>query len=435
MANFFGTDGIRGIVNEDLNHSLITMIGNALAKSKTNAKILIGRDTRISGTYIVSTLTSGALQGGANVVDVGIIPTAGISYLTNKLGYDYGVVISASHNPPQYNGIKIFNSSGIKLNESEEETIEKLFNESLVKDSLSVGSYTYSPNLTNIYINHLVSSCTSKLNNLKIVLDCGNGASFSIAPKVFRELGAKVIPLYCKNNGKNINVQCGALNTQILKNKVLSCKANLGFAFDGDSDRVIAIDEKGNELNGDEIVYILANHFKKKNKLNKNTVVGTSLTNSGIISSLKEKGISFVKTDVGDKYVIEAMEKHNLNLGGEQSGHIIIKDIVTTGDGILSALFLTQCVLEENKPLSSLCDFQNYFQVYENIVVDDKLKIINNISLKKEIIRISDTIGEKGRVLVRASGTEPKIRIMIEHQEKEIATKHLDTLVKIIKNI
>ena len=435
MATFFGTDGIRGIVNEDLSHSLVTMIGNALAKSKDKAKILIGRDTRISGSYITSSLTSGALQGGANIVDVGIIPTAGISYLTNKLGYDYGIVISASHNPPQYNGIKIFNSNGRKLNEREEENIEKLFVGNLVKDSLSVGSYTYSPNLTKIYINHLVSSCTKKLNNIKIVLDCGNGASFSIAPKVFKKLGAKVIPLFCKNDGKNINVKCGALYTQVLKDKVLSSKADIGFAFDGDSDRLIAIDEKGNELNGDEIVYILANYLKKQNLLNKNTVVGTSLTNSGIVSSLKEKGISFIKTDVGDKYIIEAMEEHNLNLGGEQSGHIIIKDIIPTGDGILSALFLTQCYIEENKPLSYLCDFKKYFQACESIVVEDKHKVINNKTLIKKIKRISNAIGEEGRVLVRASGTEPKIRIMLEHQEKEIATKYLNILVETIKNI
>lgn len=435
MSKYFGTDGIRGIPNKDLDLSLITKIGNSLAKSIPNAKILIGRDTRISGTYIISALTSGALQGGASVVDVGIIPTAGISFLTSKLGYDYGVVISASHNPPQYNGIKIFNFEGRKLNEKEEENLEKLFDENLIKDSLSIGTYSYSPKLTSLYYNHLISACPKKLNGLKIVLDCGNGASFSIAPNLFKHLGAKVIPLNCNNDGKNINVQCGALCTQSLKNKVISTNANLGFAFDGDSDRLIAVDEKGEELNGDEIIYILANHLKKQNKLNKNTVVGTVLTNSGIIVSLKEKGISFVKTDIGDKYIIEEMEKHNFNLGGEQSGHIIIKDILPTGDGILSALLLTQCLLEENKPLSSLCDSKKYIQINENIIVKDKQKIINSKILKKEINKILKKIKGKGRILVRASGTEPKIRIMIEHQEKEIAIKYLNALIEIIKNL
>ncbi len=434
MGIYFGTDGIRGIVNNDLTEQIAEMVGNALARKKKKAKILIGRDTRVSGSFLLVAIATGALKGGADVVDVGVLPTPAISFLVKNKKFDYGVVVSASHNPKEYNGIKIFNSEGKKLSEKEESELERFFACPQTYSSLKVGGFKSSPNLKNAYINYL-KSISQNLNGLKVVLDCSNGASYFTAPKIFKSLGADVIKTACSNNGKKINENCGSTHIENLKNKVLKERADVGFAFDGDADRIIAVDEKGDVFDGDKILYILAVQLHEKGLLNGDTIVGTSHTNTGLLIALNKKKINLIRTDIGDKYVIEAMEKMNLSLGGEQSGHIIIKPFLPTGDGVLSALQIAGIMKTKNKSLSELFDAKLLPQINKNIVVEDKLKVLNNEKLSQSVLQISNEIAPVGRILVRASGTEPKIRVMIEHPDEEKAKRYVVELEKIIKQI
>lgn len=434
MGIYFGTDGIRGIVNNDLTEQIAEMVGNALARKKKKAKILIGRDTRVSGSFLLVAIATGALKGGADVVDVGVLPTPAISFLVKNKKFDYGVVVSASHNPKEYNGIKIFNSEGKKLSEKEESELERFFACPQTYSSLKVGSFKSSPNLKNAYINYL-KSISQNLNGLKVVLDCSNGASYFTAPKIFKSLGADVVKTACSNNGKKINENCGSTHIENLKNKVLKERADVGFAFDGDADRIIAVDEKGDVFDGDKILYILAVQLHEKGLLNGATVVGTSHTNAGLLIALNKKKINLIRTDIGDKYVIDAMEKMNLSLGGEQSGHIIIKPFLPTGDGVLSALQIAGIMKTKNKSLSELFDAKLLPQINKNIVVEDKLKVLNNEKLSQSVLQISNEIAPVGRILVRASGTEPKIRVMIEHPDEEKAKRYVVELEKIIKQI
>lgn len=434
MGIYFGTDGIRGIVNNDLTEQIAEMVGNALARKKKKAKILIGRDTRVSGSFLLVAIATGALKGGADVVDVGVLPTPAISFLVKNKKFDYGVVVSASHNPKEYNGIKIFNSEGKKLSEKEESELERFFACPQTYSSLKVGSFKSSPNLKNAYIKYL-KSISQNLNGLKVVLDCSNGASYFTAPKIFKSLGADVVKTACSNNGKKINENCGSTHIENLKNKVLKERADVGFAFDGDADRIIAVDEKGDVFDGDKILYILAVQLHEKGLLNGDTIVGTSHTNTGLLIALNKKKINLIRTDIGDKYVIDAMEKMNLSLGGEQSGHIIIKPFLPTGDGVLSALQIAGIMKTKNKSLSELFDAKLLPQINKNIVVEDKLKVLNNEKLSQSVLQISNEIAPVGRILVRASGTEPKIRVMIEHPDEEKAKRYVVELEKIIKQI
>lgn len=435
MGIFFGTDGVRGVVNKDLTDSLAQIVGNALARKKKGAKIILGRDTRVSGSFISSAFAAGALMGGANVIDVGIIPTAGISYLVKTQRADFGVVISASHNPKQYNGIKVFDRYGRKLGEKEESDLERYFCCPLVQNATKVGKNKSLPALANRYQRFLASCINVRLDGLKIVLDCANGAAYKIAPKVFSTLGADVVKINCSSSGKKINENCGATNVSSLQQKVVECGADAGFAFDGDSDRVIAVDETGKILDGDQLIYILAKSLAKKGRLASQTVVGTSHTNTGLEISLKKQGIDLVRTDIGDKYVIEEMEKRKLSLGGEQSGHIILRDYLPTGDGILSALKICEIIVEEGISLSHLFDAKLLQQINKSVVVSDKLKVLNNELLSQTISQIHAAIEPNGRVLVRASGTEPKIRIMIEHDDRCVAEKYLSEIENIILKI
>lgn len=434
MGIYFGTDGIRGIVNNDLTEQIAEMVGNALARKKKKAKILIGRDTRVSGSFLLVAIATGALKGGADVVDVGVLPTPAISFLVKNKKFDYGVVVSASHNPKEYNGIKIFNSEGKKLSEKEESELERFFACPQTYSSLKVGGFKSSPNLKNAYIKYL-KSVSQNLNALKVVLDCSNGASYFTAPKIFKSLGADVIKTACSNNGKKINENCGSTHIENLKNKVLKERADVGFAFDGDADRIIAVDEKGDVFDGDKILYILAVQLHEKGLLNGDTIVGTSHTNTGLLIALNKKKINLIRTDIGDKYVIDAMEKMNLSLGGEQSGHIIIKPFLPTGDGVLSALQIAGIMKTKNKSLSELFDAKLLPQINKNIVVEDKLKVLNNEKLSQSVLQISNEIAPVGRIFVRASGTEPKIRVMIEHPDEEKAKRYVVELEKIIKQI
>ncbi len=438
MGLFFGTDGLRGIVNKDLSFDIAYKCGNALSSIKENPTILVGRDTRITGEYLTLALAGGATSGGAKVIDLGIIPTAGVAYLTKKLSADYGVVISASHNSQEYNGIKIFDSNGYKLGDKEEERVERNFIKDKVNGYLEVGSYLQKPYLIKKYEEFLTSAFSCSLTGLKIVIDGANGASYKIAPKVFKKLGAKVISSSCNNNGKKINENCGALYPQTLARQVKKHKADVGFAYDGDADRLIVVDERGKVVDGDVTIYLLAKYLKEKGKLKGNTVVGTSHTNMAIENALKKEDINFIRTDIGDKYVLKELVEKDYSLGGEQSGHIILKDVHTTGDGILSAIAVSNMLIEKGEKLSQMIKVDLYPQENVNVIVEDKMKIINSEILSEKISVVRKRLGKEGRVMVRASGTEPKIRIMVESPDKDknlLLSQELQALVeKINKN-
>lgn len=431
MSNYFGTDGIRGEYGKNLSFDLAFSVGNALSQIKKSPKVIIGHDTRTSADILTLAVSSGIVQGGGHVTCVGTIPTAGISFLTENEKFDYGVIITASHNPPSYNGIKIFDNSGKKLSDCEEEFLEEFFKTQYIADCC--GSFKIKTSLQDKYSQHLKNSIGCSLQGMKICLDASNGASFKTAPKVFSKLGAKVFKIACGGNGEKINTNCGSLHIENLIKKVKKTGADLGFAFDGDADRVIAVDEKGSVYDGDKLLYILAKSMKENGQLYANSVVGTSHTNSGIMVGLNRNKINLIRTDIGDKYVIEAMEKMNLTLGGEQSGHIIIRSHAQTGDGILTALKICEIVQKTGKPLEKLFDAKLTAQCNINMVVKDKIKIINSEMLTNLTNKISSEISPAGRVLVRASGTENKVRIMVEHQNQAQAeeyAKQIQTLIE-----
>ncbi len=435
MGIFFGTDGLRGKVNEELTFDVAYKIGNALSILKENPTILIGSDTRISNTYLTLAVSSGAMSGGANVIDIGVVPTAGVAYLTKKLNADYGVVISASHNSGEYNGIKIFNSEGYKLGDKEEERIERCFIHDKTNDFPNIGRFTQDFTLVKEYKNFLISCCSSSLEGKTIVLDCAHGASLRIAPEVFRKLGANVIASNSTDDGLKINHNCGALHPENLVRRVFRYKADMGFAFDGDADRLIAVDELGNIIDGDMIICALAKYLSKNNKLKSNTVVGTSHTNMAIENELKNCGINTFRTDIGDKYVLSKLIEHDLSLGGEQSGHIILKDYHTTGDGILTAIFIADMLTKENLTLSSATKVKLFPQSNKNVVVSDKFRIINNEELARVTAKYNQELEGKGRVMIRASGTEPKIRVMVESVSEELNEEVSKILVNLINKI
>ncbi len=435
MGLYFGTDGLRGKVNEDLTFDIAYKIGNALSVLKNKPTILIGSDTRISGSYLMLGVASGAMSGGANVIDAGVVPTAGVAYLTKLIKADYGVVISASHNSAEYNGIKVFNSEGYKLGDKEEERIERQFIHEKTNDFPDIGTFTQNFNLAKEYKKFLISKSNNSLAGKTIVLDCAHGAAIRIAPEVFRKLGANVIASNSTDEGLKINYKCGALHPENLVKRVERYKADMGFAFDGDSDRLIACTEKGEIIDGDMLIFGLARYLKKLGKLSGDTVVGTSHTNMGIEHALKDEGIDLLRTDIGDKYVLAKLIEKNLSLGGEQSGHIILKDIATTGDGILSAIAVANMIIEENKKFSEIINVKLYPQTNINVVVSDKFRVINSEKLSNSVAKYNAELSGKGRLMIRASGTEPKIRIMVESKEPDLNEKIAKEIVELIKSI
>ncbi len=435
MGLYFGTDGIRGVVNDSLTYNIAIKCGNALGASKEQPTIIIGRDTRVSGSFITSAFCVGAMKSGANIIDIGICPTAGIAYITKKVKADFGVVISASHNPSEYNGIKIFDHNGIKLGDKREEELEKKFANEFCVSAEKIGSYIQDFNLIKLYEQHLMSTTSHSLKGLTIVLDAGFGAAYRIAPNVFRKMGAKVIATHCQENGANINNNCGATCPETLVRAMKRYKADIGFSFDGDADRIMACDENSNIIDGDQIIYMLGKYLKEKGKLYKNTLVGTTHTNMGLEKALNENGINLIRTDIGDKYVIAKMEEENLSLGGEKSGHVIFKEYATTGDGILTGLQLAKMCKEKNKKISELNDATLYPQININCTVSDKMRIINSELLNRVIIKEKEFLGDGARVMVRVSGTENKIRIMCESLNKEAAYTSAKQIEKVILQI
>jgi len=445
MEKLFGTDGIRGIANRfPMTPEVVLTIGKATAHvfrekyGKKRPQVVIGRDTRLSGCMIENALISGILSTGADAFLVGHMPTPAIAHVTKSLNVDAGMVISASHNPAADNGIKIFRGDGYKLSDDAEEEIEKYILSEKVKTEDITGSFignAYSvADAEGRYIEFAKASVKGlSLEGFKIVLDCANGAAYNTAPPVFRELGAEVVVLNDKPDGLNINLNCGALHPENMIEVVKKEQADIGIALDGDADRVIVCDEKGNNVDGDHIIAICAIYLKEKGALAKNCVVTTIMTNKGFDIAMDKRNIRVVKTKVGDRYVIDEMRKKGYVLGGEQSGHIIFSDYTTTGDGIISALQLLRIMKEKGEKLSNLkACMKSLPQVLLNVKVKEK-KDIDTLEVKKLIRKTEEKLGKKGRVLVRYSGTENLCRVMIEGEQKKEIQKMANEIAREIK--
>ncbi|MEX1029959.1 MAG: phosphoglucosamine mutase [Paenibacillaceae bacterium] len=442
MGKYFGTDGVRGVANTDLTPELAFRIGRCggyvLAGDVKKPTICIGLDTRISGPMLEAALIAGLLSIGANVVRLGVVTTPAVAYLTRILGMDAGVMISASHNPVEDNGIKFFGRDGFKLSDETELTIEDLMD--AAGDDLprpiggEIGTVRDDDQAGHLYVDFLKSTMDVSLAGMRIVLDCAHGAAYELAPEAFRELGAEVITIAAEPNGLNINELCGSTHPERLKEVVLAEQADLGLSFDGDADRLIAIDELGEEVDGDYILYILGDAMKQAGRLNKSTIVTTVMSNIGLYKALDENGIQSVKTAVGDRYVMEEMRAGGYNLGGEQSGHVIFLDHNTTGDGILSAIQLAGTVKSTGKSLSELKSMMRKFpQVLLNVKVADKSKLKGNIALQASIDRVETVLGDNGRVLVRPSGTESLIRVMVEGPDKAEIEQYAEDIAEVVR--
>lgn len=431
MGRLFGTDGARGIANEQLTPELAMNIGRAAAMvlindEVKNPTILIGKDTRLSGDMLEGALIAGLCSVGANVKLLGVVPTPAVAYLITKYKADAGIMISASHNPFEFNGIKIFSYEGYKLPDDLEEQIEAIVLDNIepykaAKEN-EIGSVEVLDNAAEDYIEHIVSAIDTDLTGLEIALDCSNGSSSRTAQKLFEKLGAKCHMLFDNPDGININKDCGSTHLETLKRYVLDNKLDAGLAFDGDADRCLAVDDKGQLVDGDYIIAILAADMKSRGVLKKDTVVGTVMTNMGFNKFCKENGIHFVSTKVGDRYVLESMLQEGYNIGGEQSGHVILLDYCTTGDGQLTGATLLSLINRRNAKLSSIATLmERYPQVLVNVKVSNegKLDFYVDKEIKSEINRVSDILGDTGRILVRVSGTEPLVRVMLEGENLE----------------
>ena len=438
MRELFGTDGVRGIAGEyPLDLSTLYKLGKAVVRSGKRS-ILIGRDTRASGLWIENVLQQAIVWQGGMVTLADVITTPGVAILSRDVPFDAGIVISASHNPYQDNGIKIFSSSGIKLTDEEEEWIEEeVAGDSnsdplplVAKDRSQEEIITFNRELVGRYIDFLrrVSS-VGVLKSLKIVLDCANGAAYHIAPQVFRELGAEVVVLNAEPNGRNINLDCGAVYPQGMAQAVVDSQASLGVAFDGDCDRAIFCDAKGNILDGDYTLFILARFFQQRGQLESGCVVSTVMANKGLEIALKKERIRMLRTQVGDRYVLGEMLRGNHALGGEQSGHLIMRANSLVGDGILSALKISQILLEEGGSLDDLArGFEKFPQILINVRVRKKRDYSKIAEIQKEIEAASKNLGERGRVVIRYSGTEPLVRIMLEGEKETEIKKYAETI-------
>ena len=431
---YFGTDGIRGVANVEITCPLAHSVGNALASCKKNCRVLIGMDTRVSGDMLLHAVATGVMQGGGDVLDVGVMPTAGIAYLTQYYKADYGVVISASHNPAEYNGIKVFDSNGYKLGDKRERELEQKMAHPYVVKAIATGKYMFMHDSAADYVKFLVSQIEG-LKGLRVLVDYSNGAAGRVAKSVFEQAGASVVVVNTSAAGIDINENVGALYASNLSQKVKEGGFDVGFAYDGDADRLIAIDEKGNVVDGDHLLYVLACDAKKKGTLDTGTVVGTHHTNMGVQDALEKHGIKLIREDIGDKYVLERMLKDGSPLGAEQSGHIILGKRTTTGDGILASLVVAQIIVDTGKTLSQLDDAKGYAQVNINVPVQDKLRIINSEEVSLEVGKVYEQLAGEGRVLLRASGTEPKIRIMVECKSESKAKTLAKRLESVLKSL
>ncbi len=438
----FGTDGVRGKAGLKLDAMtsmrLAMAAGIYFRKISKNNKIIVGKDTRRSGYMIENAIVSGLTAIGYNVIQIGPMPTPAIAFLTEDMRCDGGIMISASHNPYYDNGIKFFDNRGNKLNNKIEEEIEKIyFDEKLIKKhqktALEIGSSKRIDDVIGRYIVHIKNSFPRELalNNIRIVIDTANGAAYKVAPTIFSELGAEVFVINNEPNGSNINQNCGALHPETLIKEVIRVRADIGFALDGDADRLVVVDEKGKVIDGDKLLGALGKYLKEKNKLLNNAISATVMSNQALEDYLKKNNISLFRCDVGDKNVLEVLQKENLNFGGEQSGHIILSDYAKTGDGLASALQVMAYIISTNKKASEAFDiFELYPQIKENIPVSVK-KPLNGL---KDYEKILNNLNKKGiRVLIRYSGTENLLRILLEGKDTEEITQEMEKLKDFFK--
>ncbi len=444
MGKLFGTDGVRGVANSELTPELAYKLGRAgafvLTKEKHRPKIVIAKDTRLSGDLLGAALEAGILSVGADVLDIGIMPTPAAAYLTQYYQADAGVVISASHNPYEYNGIKFFNHAGYKLDDAIEEEIENIIlndiNIQTAPIGKDLGKKATMTDALDQYTSFLASTIDITFKDLKVVIDCANGASYQAAEKVLTTLGATVCAIHNQPDGININVQCGSTHPQDLTKKVIEEQAHIGLAFDGDADRLIAVDEKGNIIDGDVIIYICSKMLKQENKLKNNLVTATVMSNIGFYKALENIDCDVETTKVGDRYVLERMLEKDSIIGGEQSGHIIFLEHTTTGDGILSGLQLLKALKLSGKKLSELsCEVT----IYPQVLINAKVHNGNKHSYEKDevivdaIKKLEDKMASEGRVLIRPSGTEPLVRVMLEgknQSEIQVLAKDLADLIE-----
>lgn len=444
MGKLFGTDGVRGIANIDLSADLAYKLGRIggffLTKGKERPKMVVGMDTRISGDMLEGALSAGLNSAGIDVLYVGVVPTPAIACLIKILEADGGVMISASHNPVEYNGIKFFNEESYKLTDEIENSIEEYIFNDLDIDSVptggKVGRKIRIDNPIRKYMDFLKDTIDVNFEGLKVAVDCGNGASYQAAPELLNELGAQVFVMHNDPNGININVNCGSTKPEEIQRLVLETGADIGLSFDGDADRLIACDENGNIVDGDHVLAICGLHLKKKGMLKNNTVVGTVMSNMGLDIALKDNGVNLVKTKVGDRYVLEEMRNNNYSLGGEQSGHIIFLDYNTTGDGLLTGIQLMSVVKETGLRLSKLASVMKVMpQVLVNATINAEKKndYLKDEAIMTKISEIEKHFAGKGRVLIRPSGTEPLVRVMIEGDNHDEIKVYAEELAKLIE--
>lgn len=440
MTRLFGTDGVRGIANADLNPELAFRLGEAVGHflgDKGRGRIVVGRDTRRSGDMLEAAMVAGLCSGGADALVAGIVPTPAVAYLTRELGADGGVVISASHNPAPYNGIKLFSRDGFKLPDELEDEIEEF----IVSErdwerptGAGVGRTIKLDDAVARYVAHAVDAIDHDLTGVTIAVDCGHGAASVATPRALKELGATVISMNCEWDGMDINDGCGSTDLGPLTELVKSHQVDFGIAHDGDADRVLAVDGNGEEVDGDLIMAICALQMKERGTLTGNTVVSTVMCNLGFEVAMREHGINVIKTRVGDRYVLEQMRSSGAVLGGEQSGHVIFLEHNTTGDGLVTALQLASAVKRSASPLTRLRTvMKRYPQVLVNVEVKDKGLLSASAAVAAAVRDAEETLGESGRVLVRASGTEPLVRVMAEAADGEAAAAVVERLVEVVR--
>lgn len=444
MSRMFGTDGVRGIANKELTVELAMALGkygaNVITKGKKKAKIVVGKDTRISGDMLENALISGILSVGCDVIKLGVIPTPAVAKLIRNMGADAGVMISASHNPVAFNGIKFFDSNGLKLPDEVEDEIENnILEKKVIEMPLGdeLGHVIEYDHAKSEYIEYILKTLEGvNFEGMKVAMDCANGSAYEVAPIAMNDLGAKVYSIHHEPDGTNINENCGSTHMNDLKKFVKVVNADVGLAFDGDADRLLAVDENGEFVDGDKIMAICGNHMNKKGILKENTIVTTVMSNLGFDVAVKELEMKTMKTKVGDRYVLEAMLENGYILGGEQSGHIIFLDHNTTGDGLLTAVQLLKVMKETGKPLSELAKIMKvYPQVLKNAKVSNtkKYRFMENQAVSERIDEVEKAFHGNGRVLIRPSGTEPLVRVMIEGADQSVLDQYAEDLVQLIE--
>lgn len=444
MAKYFGTDGVRGVANQDLTPELAFKLGRyggyvlVHNKDKKHPKVLVGRDTRVSGEMLESALIAGLVSIGAEVMRLGVISTPGVAYLTKEMEAELGVMISASHNPVEDNGIKFFGSYGFKLSDAQEEEIEELLNAENPDIPRPVGEdivhYSDYFEGSQKYLSYLKSTVDVDFEGMKIALDGAHGSTSSLAPFLFGDLEADTVTVGCNPDGYNINDQVGSTHPEKLAETVVEKECDFGLAFDGDGDRLIAVDEKGDIIDGDQIMFIIGQEMAKNQELNHNMIVSTVMSNLGFYKALEAEGIQSNKTKVGDRYVVEEMRRGGYNLGGEQSGHIVMMDYNTTGDGLLTGVQLASVIKLTGKKLSELAaQMKKYPQSLVNVKVTDKHRVEENVAVQEEMTKVEVDMNGEGRILVRPSGTEPLVRVMVEAATDEKAQAYAERIAKVVE--